>query len=141
MSTVGQLASVPIVLIVEDEPSIRELFSRILSTGGYYPMEAGTAEEAVTMLDAGLRPDAILLDLKMPGMGGLGLLLRLRANPAHAHIPIGIVTGDTFVPDLTLQAASALDAELQFKPLTMEEVLDLTGRLIRRRKPAPVKSR
>jgi CheY-like chemotaxis protein len=132
---------VPIVLVVEDEASIRDLFSRILASGGYFPMEASCAEEALAMLDAGLQPDAIMLDLKMPGMGGLGLLLRLRANPAQARIPIGIVTGDTFLSDMTLQAASALDAEMQFKPLTMEEVLDLAERLVARKRRMPVRAR
>jgi CheY-like chemotaxis protein len=75
-------------------------------------------------------PDAILLDLKMPGLGGLGLLFRLRSNPRHAVIPVAIVTEDyVFTPSVE-HAAELLKAEIHFKPLEVQAILDLTVRLI-----------
>ena len=122
----------PVVLVVDDEPTIRDLFARTLAFDGYVPVEAATAEQALGLLNQGLRPDAVLLDLQMPGMGGLSFLLRLRAHPQLSEIPVGIVTGDTSLPSATRSAAAALRAELQFKPLIAEEILDLTKRLLER---------
>jgi len=126
----GERACERIVLIVDDEASIRGLFSRILAIGGYLPIAADCTEEALTLLDAGLRPDAVILDLKMPGMGGLALLMQLRARSQFRGIPTAIVTGDTFLSETTVNAAEALHAELHFKPMTMDELLELTGRLL-----------
>jgi CheY-like chemotaxis protein len=125
-------ARTPTVLIVDDEASIRDLFSRILVLEDYRPVGASDAEAALRLLGRGLRPDAVILDLKMPGMGGFALLLRLRADPRYARIPIAIVTGDTFIPESNVHAAAALDAEIRFKPLTMEEILALVDRLLAR---------
>lgn len=122
----------PVVLIVDDEKTIRDLFGRILALEDYSPVEAATAEQALALLDQGLRPDAVLLDLQMPGMGGLNFLLHLRSHPQFSAIPVAIVTGDTFLPGATRSAAAALSAELQFKPLVAEEILDLTRRLLQR---------
>ena len=124
------------VLIVDDEASIRDLFSRILLLEEYKPVGASDAEAALRLLGRGLRPDAIILDLKMPGMGGFALLLRMRADPRYAAIPVAIVTGDTFIPDANVHAAAALDAEIRFKPLTVDEVLALVDRLLTRRASA-----
>lgn len=126
----AERAGEPIVLVVDDEPGIRELFGRILAFGGYLTIDACSGHEALDLLDAGLRPDAVLLDLIMPGMDGLELLAHVRAQPRYAGIPIAIVTGATFMPESSVDAAAALDAEIQFKPLAMEDILDLADRLV-----------
>jgi CheY-like chemotaxis protein len=76
------------------------------------------------LIEDGLLPDTILLDLKMPGLGGLGFLLRLRSNPRHAAIPVAIVTGDYVLTLSVKQAAELLNAEIYFKPLEVEAILD-----------------
>ena len=75
-------------------------------------------------------PDAVLLDLRMPGMGGLGFLLSLRAHPDRQKIPVAVVTADTHLDDTAQQAVQALGADLCFKPMTMQDVLTLAARLI-----------
>lgn len=124
----------PVVLVVDDDPSIRDLFARVLAFGGLFPIVAESAEAALHMIEQGQLPDAILLDLKMPGLGGLGFLLQLRSNPRHAGIPVAIVTGDCVLTPSVEHAAGLLNAEIHFKPLEVEAILDLTIRLI---DPAP----
>ena len=118
-----------VVLVVDDEAPIRDLFATILESAGYIPVAADTAETALHLIRGGITPDAVLLDLKMPGMGGLAFLVRLRADPVHAAVPVAIVTGDSFMPGV-LRAATALDTEVYFKPMNVDAILDLTTRLL-----------
>lgn len=73
------------VLVVEDEHELRELIARWLESRGYHVTEAADGADAVELLDAGLEPDVILLDLTMPRMDGREFLEWLRASPKHAH--------------------------------------------------------
>ena len=126
----GSRATGPVVLVVDDEPAICDLFAQALGMTGLFPVTAPNAEAALRLLERGLLPDAILLDLRMPGMGGLGFLLRLRADRRTAAIPVAIVTGDVLIPTVVRHAAEALKAEIHFKPLEIEAILDLAVRLI-----------
>ena len=80
------------ILIVDDELEATQLFWRMLTSSGrgYRVLKATSGERALTMLRAG-RPDAILLDLTMPGMDGFQLLTALSEEPAWRNIPV-IVT-------------------------------------------------
>jgi CheY-like chemotaxis protein len=119
----------PVVLVVDDERPVRRLFSRMLEAGGFRSVEAATAEAAWALLEEGLAPAAVLLDLRMPGIGGLGFLLQLRADPRYAWLPVTIVTGDCFIDHTTRSAVAALRATVSFKPLEMEEILALARRM------------
>jgi CheY-like chemotaxis protein len=119
----------PMVLVVDDETSIVSAFTETLQLEGYETTPASSAEAGLRLLDEGLKPDAVLLDLRMPGMGGLGFLLSLRAHPDRRLIPVAVVTADTHLDDTAQQAVRALGADLCFKPLNMREVLTLAARL------------
>ena len=67
------------ILVIDDDPIIRMLASSALRDVGHQVTEADSAEAAIELLDA-LRPQLILLDLLMPGMGGLAFCARLRAR-------------------------------------------------------------
>jgi CheY-like chemotaxis protein len=71
------------VLVVEDEPDIRALIVHHLTRDGFRCRVAGDGAEALARLRAGL-PDLVVLDLMLPGMDGLELTRRLRAEPAWA---------------------------------------------------------
>lgn len=81
------------VLIVDDDAAHRKLTGRILASAGYELHHAGNGEEALGVL-ATLRPDLMLLDLTMPGMGGLELMRRLRDSPRNAALPVIVMTGN-----------------------------------------------
>lgn len=80
----------PRVLIVDDEPRIRELLLDLCPDLGLLPAAARSAEEAIRLIDAA-PPDILILDLHLPQMPGLDLLEHLRAN--HPHTPVIILTG------------------------------------------------
>ena len=120
----------PLVLVVDDESSIVAAFTETLQLDGYDTVPAHSAEDGLRLLDDGLMPDAVLLDLRMPGMGGLGFLLSLRAHPERQRIPVAVVTADTHLDDTAQEAVQALGADLCFKPMTMQDVLTLAAKLI-----------
>ena len=120
-----------VVLVVDDDPLVCTLFSRVLALGGYTSIAASTAEEALTLLEDGLMPAAVLLDLVMPGMSGLAFLLHLRASARYRFVPVTIVTGDSLSGmDGRGSAVAALDASLTFKPLHSEELLAVVGEML-----------
>jgi len=77
-------------------------------------------------------PDAILLDLRMPFVNGVGFLYRLRAQSAHRYTPVAIITGDSCIDDPALNELHGLDAEVRFKPMWIDEVVTLTRSLLAR---------
>ena len=81
------------VLYVDDEPDIREVGAMALELDG--SMEVSTASsgpEALALLEGGLRPDVILLDVMMPGMDGPGVLAELKKRPELTQIPVIFIT-------------------------------------------------
>lgn len=67
------------VLVVEDEPDITLICRVALELGGFEVLEAGTGQEALDLL-AGMSPDAVLLDIRLPDMDGWDVIDRLRAG-------------------------------------------------------------
>lgn len=79
------------ILIVDDDPVIRLLAGSALTDVGHAVVDAEIAEAAIPLLGEA-RPDIILLDLQMPGIGGLAFCTWLRAQPAHARLPVLVMT-------------------------------------------------
>jgi len=85
-----------LVLVIDDEEDARLLMSRMVADFGYRVIPAGSGQEGLR-LARDLRPDAITLDLVMPGMDGWTVLRRLKEDPDLAHIPtivVSIVAGE-----------------------------------------------
>ena len=79
------------ILVVDDEPLNRELLRDLLEVNGYAVLEAADGLSALKMVDSGAC-DVILLDVMMPGMDGLEVCRRLKANLKTAPIPVLMVT-------------------------------------------------
>ena len=79
------------VLVVEDEEDIRELVSYNLLKEGYQVAGVASGEEALAAVDA-KPPDLVLLDLMLPGLDGLTVCRKLKANPLSEPIPIVMLT-------------------------------------------------
>lgn len=86
------------VLVVEDEHELRELIARWLETKGYHVTEAADGKDAVDLLEAGLEPDVILLDLSLPRMDGASFLAWMRQQPKHAHRRV--IVASAYLEDL-----------------------------------------
>lgn len=79
------------VLLVDDDELIQNSMLGMLEMLGHVPTLAVSGEEALARLEAGLRPDVIILDMNMPGLGGAGTLPRIRAS--HPTLPVLLATG------------------------------------------------
>ena len=79
------------ILIVDDELNNRKLLETLLQADGYITISAASGAEALVVV-AGQRPALILLDVMMPGMDGYHVARELKGNPAHASIPIIMVS-------------------------------------------------
>jgi two-component system chemotaxis response regulator CheY len=88
------------VLIVDDDPHWAQALWAALELEQYRVVTVGNGEEALTRLRAGLRPQVVLLDGRMPQMTGAEFLIRHKTDPALSHIPV-----------------VALSAEWEFAPL------------------------
>ena len=80
------------VLVVDDDPDIAEYFTSFLGDHGYGVVSAGSASAARSAL-AFCEPDAILIDVLLPGKSGLDLLVSLRRDPRWKDTPLVVVTG------------------------------------------------
>jgi GAF domain-containing protein/DNA-binding response OmpR family regulator len=79
------------VLVIDDEPAVRDLMQRFLSKEGFRVVAAASGEEGLRWARE-LRPDAITLDVMMPGMDGWAVLSALKADPEVAEIPVIMLT-------------------------------------------------
>jgi len=112
------------ILIVDDDPSVTETFTRLLTLEGFTVYSALSPEGGLGITGA-KHPDAIIMDLRMPILSGLQFLQRLRETRALRSIPVAIVTGDLFVDDSITTQIEALGASVLFKPLWLDELLAL----------------
>jgi DNA-binding response OmpR family regulator len=120
------------ILIVDDDEGVTQTFARMLRLEGYQVRTAMTAEKGLVEAEQS-HPDAIILDLRMPLVDGLGFLRRLRAQDNQRSVPVAIVTGDYFLDDSVSNELRELGAELRFKPLWLEDLVGLTRNLLRSR--------
>jgi two-component system OmpR family response regulator len=117
------------ILIVDDDEVVTQTFARMLRIEGYQVRTAMNAEMGL-LLARESHPDAIILDLRMPLVDGLGFLRRLRANADQRTTPVAIVTGDYFLEDDVSRELRELGAELRFKPMWLEDLLGLARNLL-----------
>jgi CheY-like chemotaxis protein len=113
------------ILVVEDDPELQQYLRDLLESEGYGVDSAFNGQEAHSHLQAGHRPQAILLDLMMPVMNGYEFLAALRdpvtRSPAQAFpIPIIIVSA----AQDSLQTSARFGLRLVRKPFDMDVLLD-----------------
>ncbi|ESX19850.1 response regulator transcription factor [Mesorhizobium sp. M0761] len=107
------------ILVVDDEPPIRKLLRVGLGSQGYAVSEAPNANAAIELVDA-QKPDLILLDLGLPGMGGLDLLRKWRGD--GLDVPVVILSSRT--DEAGIVAALELGADDYItKPFGMNELV------------------
>lgn len=88
----------PLILVVDDHALNRKLVADVLTFADYEVVQAETAEAAETLIRA-RPPELILMDLALPGMDGLTLTRKLKADPATRQIPIVAVTASAMRGD------------------------------------------
>jgi two-component system, NtrC family, nitrogen regulation response regulator NtrX len=117
------------VLVIDDEESIRKSLRMVLEYEGYECVESGTGPEGIETLRRET-PDAVLLDIKMPGMDGLETLQAARAKDAHT--PILMISGHGDIPT-AVEAIQKGAYDFLEKPLESERVLTALRNAIERK--------
>jgi two-component system, chemotaxis family, chemotaxis protein CheY len=121
MSTVSRLGKA--ILLVEDDPDIRDTIADVLEEEGYVVLSAKHGAEGLTALrEAKQLPAIIILDLMMPVMDGIAFREEQRKNPEWTNIPVIVVSADRTSRDKA--EAMGARAYLQ-KPFNIHHLLDL----------------
>jgi CheY-like chemotaxis protein len=116
------------LLVVEDDPDIRESLVEVLEDEGYRVSAAGDGQQALDALEAASeRPALILLDLMMPVMSGFQFREEQLARPHLAEIPVLVITADA---NAQAKAGILKAAGLLQKPLKIQPLLDLIAQLV-----------
>jgi len=132
------LAPAPVgrLLIVDDDDATRETFAKILTLEGYEVRIATNAETGLREIESGYH-DGVILDLRMPFINGLGLLYRLRAVQTELRTPVVVVTGDQCLDDSVIDELHELGVDIRFKPLWIEDLVDVARSLLKARPNQP----
>jgi OmpR family response regulator RpaB len=125
------------VMVVDDDPDMREALQMILESAGYVVVTAEDGEQCLERLK-GAQPDLLLLDLLMPKMDGFGVCKALRTSP-HApqdHVPIVILSS---VQEAVGQCRYELETGVRLdvddyveKPIESKLLLESVGKIINR---------
>ena len=121
ITTASNTASNRTLLVVDDSPDWRDLVAILLELNGYNVVAVENGLEAYRVLENGLDPAMILLDLQMPGFDALWFLAQRRPNPRMARIPVVLLSNDGDVA----KTAAAFDVPGMTKPLDINQLLSL----------------
>jgi signal transduction histidine kinase/serine phosphatase RsbU (regulator of sigma subunit) len=110
------------ILIVDDEPVNLQVLNNYLSLQDYHITQASSGQEALALIEEGLKPDAILLDVMMPKMTGYTVTKKIRELWKADKVPILLLTAKNQVADLVVGFESGANDYLT-KPISKDELL------------------
>ena len=114
------------ILCVEDNFQNRTLVNRILSSRGYNVVEAVDGLEGLEMIRS-LKPPLVLLDIDLPGMGGIEIVGLVRADETLKHIPVIALTASAMQGDKERFLQAGCDDYLS-KPVQVKQLLDMVAK-------------
>ena len=118
------------VLLVEDEPDLRLLATMLLTLAGHDVVEADTGEMALGIIASGAAFDVMVLDIRLPGISGWDVLLRL--DEMGARTDLGVVIFSAHVGPELARKADEFGADVYLtKPYEDQELLDAVTRAAR----------
>ena len=120
-----------LILIVEDDATLRELYRTALASVGYSTMAVDDGMAALRLVDANIKPDAVILDLELPRVRGRDVYEELQAHAETSNIPIIIVTGSD-----TSDIDPKKFACILKKPASIDTLLDAVVDCLRRKQDA-----
>jgi CheY-like chemotaxis protein len=107
----------PIVLVVEDDDESRDNLAEVLRDEGFDVHTARDGVEALEYLDRACLPAAMVLDMRMPRLGGAEVLRRVRGHPQLAGLPVCVLSGD-------VGEAGSADLVIE-KPLLVDRLVEV----------------
>jgi two-component system, chemotaxis family, sensor kinase CheA len=127
---VAEEAPAAVVLVVDDQFTVRELQRSILETAGYRVETARNGREALTEVTGSSDVDLVLTDVDMPEMTGLELLRAIRADARNFALPVVVVTGRGGEADRKVGMEAGADAYIVKEEFDQRTLLDTVGRLL-----------
>lgn len=110
------------ILVVEDDADIQETFRLVLEDEGFAVATAANGREALSLLETGLDPCVVLVDLMMPVMNGWELIERMRGSVAFATLPVVVVTAAGDAQGMPTGVSHTLR-----KPVRLEKLLEIVS--------------
>lgn len=117
----------PAILVVEDDPAVREAVQDALELRGFRVFAASNGYEALSFLHGDERPSLIVLDLVMPVMSGKEFLEAKAGEPAIADVPVVVLSA---VADLPALARDRRLAGALRKPVTLDQLLNVIDTVV-----------
>jgi DNA-binding response OmpR family regulator len=125
----------PLVLVVDDEPAMRDMLQRLLERDGYAVECAADGAAGLARLNAG-DVDLVLLDLMLPEIDGLEFCRQVRERQQERHVPIIVVTGSVNAADRRAGFAVGAD-DYVLKPFRTQALVDRVRAWTNRGAPDP----
>ncbi|HTB79562.1 MAG TPA: response regulator [Opitutaceae bacterium] len=116
------------ILVIDDQPMIRDILERFLQMDGYFVSTAAGAAEGMDRARS-LPIDLVVLDLDLPWSSGLTARAELRSDPALAHLPLLLISSRLSKRDLQKMATAGVDGFLTM-PFSLAEVRETVSRLL-----------
>jgi two-component system OmpR family response regulator len=123
------------ILVVDDDPGIRDLVTTRLDMAGYQAFSARDGIQGLQRVSE-LRPSALILDINMPGLDGFGVLRALSEVRVLSKLPTMVLTARNR-PDDVHEAISLGASDFLGKPFDDKQLLARVARLLRKRAPSP----
>ena len=113
------------ILLVEDDPDSRASLCQFLTHAGYSVVTADNGQQALDLIDRGIRPDLVVVDLMLPRVSGFDLITYLHTDPELRLIPTVVITA------LPPEEVRVVADVVMHKPLAFEPLLTTVRHLLR----------
>lgn len=117
------------IVIADDDPTIISLVKLRLGMARYNVVSAGDATAVLAMV-RDREPVAVILDVQMPGGGGLSALATIKSDPRLSRLPVMMLTGERN-PETVMQAMNGGASDYMVKPFNPDILLDRLSRLVK----------
>ena len=117
------------ILIVDNSVTILMLLEQVLSQAGLETITAGSGEEAVSVLERGVKPDMVITDLNLGGINGIQLVRDIRKIPGHQFMPIVLLSTESQQTKRN-EAKSAGATGWMVKPFQPQALLQVVKQLV-----------
>jgi CheY-like chemotaxis protein len=118
----ARLVTVATILVVDDDPDIRQLVAELLRLSGYVSTTAASGGEALSRMAVGAIPSLVLLDVQMPELDGWDTLRAIRADPVLGRVPVVLCTVKAAAVDLALGWSLGCDGYV-VKPFAIADLV------------------
>lgn len=118
------------ILVIDDEPGIREILKRYLTKSGYDVAAVSSGKDGIDILGSGEKIDFLIIDMKMPEMKGIDVLRRISEH--YSHLPFVLLSGSLELEEYIapIKSLGFKKFEVGSKPIILQELLALIQKLL-----------